>query len=94
MFRLCSTQQPPKHWEHVVSWALWHLPDPCAHRCDAGRVLCAGAALVSGKWNNQWLFWVGPISGGIIAALVYELLFNFEQKGEQSDLVSGRQPEP
>jgi Major intrinsic protein len=57
------------------------LSSPC--------VLCAGAALVAGKWADQWLFWVGPISGAIIAALAYELVFNFESKAEQTDLVSG-----
>jgi MIP family channel proteins len=34
-----------------------------------------GPALVTGIWQAQWLYWVGPIIGGIIAALIYEYLF-------------------
>jgi MIP family channel proteins len=27
-----------------------------------------GAAAVAGKWDNHWIFWVGPILGGLLAA--------------------------
>jgi aquaporin TIP len=33
-----------------------------------------GPALVSGWWNMHWIYWVAPIAGGIVAALVYEHL--------------------
>ena len=34
-----------------------------------------GSALVSGLcWDNHWLYWLGPISGGVAAALIYQLL--------------------
>ena len=35
-----------------------------------------GAAVVHNKWDDHWVFWVGPIVGGILAALVYQILFN------------------
>jgi len=31
-----------------------------------------GPALIAGYWQDQWLYWVGPLLGGAIAALVYE----------------------
>jgi MIP family channel proteins len=31
-----------------------------------------GPALVSNSWGNQLVYWVGPILGAILAALVYE----------------------
>ncbi|WAR13434.1 AQP4-like protein [Mya arenaria] len=34
-----------------------------------------GPALVQNNWANHWVYWVGPIIGGLVAALVYEYVF-------------------
>jgi len=34
-----------------------------------------GPALVADAWDNHWVYWVGPLAGGGIAALVYYLTF-------------------
>jgi MIP family channel proteins len=34
-----------------------------------------GPALVAGHWQDQWLYWVGPMIGGAIAALLYDRMF-------------------
>jgi len=34
-----------------------------------------GPALVAGVWDHHWIFWIGPLIGGALAALVYEFLF-------------------
>ncbi|KAF5747859.1 tonoplast intrinsic protein [Tripterygium wilfordii] len=34
-----------------------------------------GPALVSWSWENHWVYWAGPLIGGGIAGLVYELIF-------------------
>jgi glycerol uptake facilitator-like aquaporin len=31
-----------------------------------------GPALASGFWDNWGVYWIGPILGGIVAALLYE----------------------
>ena len=33
-----------------------------------------GPALVSGYWQDQWLYWVGPMVGAALAALLYDRL--------------------
>jgi aquaporin TIP len=34
-----------------------------------------GPALVSWSWTHQWVYWVGPLIGGAIAAIVYDVFF-------------------
>ena len=34
-----------------------------------------GPALVAGYWQDQWIYWVGPLIGGAIAALLYDRFF-------------------
>jgi MIP family channel proteins len=31
-----------------------------------------GPALLAGHWQDQWVYWVGPLLGGAIAALLYD----------------------
>lgn len=33
-----------------------------------------GPALVGWRWSNHWVYWVGPLVGGGLAALVYEYM--------------------
>ncbi|KAL5709926.1 Aquaporin TIP1-1 [Ranunculus cassubicifolius] len=34
-----------------------------------------GPAVVSWDWGNHWVYWAGPLIGGGLAGLVYELIF-------------------
>ena len=34
-----------------------------------------GPALASGVWVGHWVYWVGPILGGVIAAVVYNTVY-------------------
>ncbi|XP_077253189.1 aquaporin TIP1-1 [Tasmannia lanceolata] len=34
-----------------------------------------GPALVSWSWENHWVYWAGPLIGGGLAGVVYELFF-------------------
>lgn len=38
-----------------------------------------GPALVAGAWQNHWVYWIGPIAGAAIAALVYKTVFSLEK---------------
>ncbi|KAJ0257259.1 aquaporin TIP3-2 [Hirschfeldia incana] len=33
-----------------------------------------GPSLVGWRWENHWIYWVGPFIGGAIAALIYEYI--------------------
>jgi glycerol uptake facilitator protein len=39
-----------------------------------------GPAVFSGVWNTHWVYWVGPITGAVIAAVLYEYLFIRSEK--------------
>lgn len=39
-----------------------------------------GPALAAGFWDNQLVYWIGPIIGGIVAALVYNGIFLEKKK--------------
>ncbi|XP_060872803.1 neurogenic protein big brain-like [Metopolophium dirhodum] len=42
---------------------------------------CAfGPALVMNHWDNHWVYWFGPGAGGIIAGVVYDLIFNPQKR--------------
>lgn len=43
-----------------------------------------GPALVGGEWDNHLVYWIGPIIGAVVAALVYHYLFA-EEEMETSD---------
>ncbi len=34
-----------------------------------------GLALAAGEWADHWVYWVGPIVGGVVAAVLYEVVF-------------------
>ncbi|GAA0154260.1 hypothetical protein LIER_12294 [Lithospermum erythrorhizon] len=34
-----------------------------------------GPAVVSWRWDNHWVYWLGPFAGTAIAAVFYELIF-------------------
>uniref|UniRef100_A0A667WYG6 Aquaporin-4 n=1 Tax=Myripristis murdjan TaxID=586833 RepID=A0A667WYG6_9TELE len=34
-----------------------------------------GPAMVTWNWENHWVYWVGPVLGGTVAAALYEYLF-------------------
>ena len=34
-----------------------------------------GPALIGGHWAAHWAYWVGPIAGGCLAAIVYDTVF-------------------
>ncbi|XP_059666210.1 aquaporin TIP1-2-like [Cornus florida] len=42
-----------------------------------------GPAVVSWTWTHQWVYWVGPLIGAAIAAVVYDNIFIVENTHQQ-----------
>ena len=40
-----------------------------------------GPALISGEWADHWVYWVGPLIGGALGALTFELMYIRGRKG-------------
>eukprot|EP00918_Siedleckia_nematoides_P070300 GHVU01153452.1.p1 GENE.GHVU01153452.1~~GHVU01153452.1.p1 ORF type:complete len:281 (+),score=24.85 GHVU01153452.1:141-983(+) len=33
-----------------------------------------GPAIIAGQWENHWIYWVGPIAGGVLAGIIYDFI--------------------
>jgi len=43
-----------------------------------------GPALMTGTWDDQLVWWIGPIIGGVLAAMLYHYLFSEEAEAAAS----------
>ncbi|KAM9319875.1 aquaporin-2-like [Gastrophryne carolinensis] len=57
-----------------LSVALGHLLGIYFTGCSMNPARSFGPALITGHFDSHWVFWVGPMSGGIFAALIYNYL--------------------
>lgn len=58
--------------------------------CSINPARSLGPAVIIGKFEHQWIFWVGPFSGAIFAAFVYELCF----RPFQAQLIAAGEQKP
>ncbi|KAF0291305.1 Aquaporin AQPAe.a [Amphibalanus amphitrite] len=71
--------------------------------CHVGALKCTGAsmnparsfgpAVVTGIWANHWVFWAGPLLGGLLAAVLYSLAFRADRLGSPRSTGDENKPE-
>ena len=50
-----------------------------------------GPAVVTNQWKNHWVYWIGPISGGISAGILYKFILTqrcFSRKRSKNKFVA------
>ncbi|XP_066538121.1 aquaporin-1-like isoform X2 [Hoplias malabaricus] len=57
-----------------LSVALGHFAGVSYTGCGMNPARSFGPALVTVDFENHWVFWAGPLCGGIVAALLYDFL--------------------
>ncbi len=81
VFVVFATAMDPKGLGHLAPAAIGltvlvdHLVGVPITGASMNPARSFGPALVAGVWANHWIYWVGPLIGGALAAWVYEFLF-------------------
>ncbi len=81
VFVVFATAMDPKGLAHIAPLAIGftvavdHLVGVPMTGASMNPARSFGPALVAGAWDNHWIYWVGPLIGGAVAALVYEFVF-------------------
>jgi MIP family channel proteins len=53
-----------------------------------------GPQLVSGHWTNWWVWYVGPLAGGALAAVLYEVLYLMRGEEDPGEEAPADEDEP
>uniref|UniRef100_UPI00398EF924 aquaporin-5-like n=1 Tax=Pristiophorus japonicus TaxID=55135 RepID=UPI00398EF924 len=64
-----------------ASVTLGHLVAIGFTGCSMNPARSLGPAVITTNFNHHWIFWVGPLLGGVLAAMVYNLLLMPKRMG-------------
>ncbi|XP_070592114.1 aquaporin-6 [Erythrolamprus reginae] len=63
-----------------LSVGLGHLVGHYYTRCSMNPARSFGPAVITGNFLQQWIFWVGPLIGGILASVLYNFIIYYDPK--------------
>jgi aquaporin TIP len=81
VFTVFATAMDPKGMGNLAPIAIGlavvvgHLAGVSFTGASMNPARSFGPAVVAGEWDDQWLYWLGPLIGGAIAGLLYEFVF-------------------
>ena len=90
VFVVFATAMDPKGPGHLAPFAIGmavlvdHLIGLPLTGASMNPARTLGPAWAAGAWADHWVYWVGPLAGGAIAALLYEHVF-LRERGQQQE---------
>jgi MIP family channel proteins len=81
VFVVFATAMDPKGLAHLAPAAIGlavlidHMAGVGLTGASMNPARSFGPAVVAGEWDDQWVYWIGPLIGAALAALVYEYVF-------------------
>uniref|UniRef100_A0A8C7ELU6 Aquaporin-6 n=1 Tax=Neovison vison TaxID=452646 RepID=A0A8C7ELU6_NEOVI len=57
-----------------ISLALGHLIGVYFTGCSMNPARSFGPAIIVGRFEVHWIFWVGPLAGAVLASLIYNFI--------------------
>ena len=81
VFAVFATAIDPKGPAHLAPFAIGtvvliaHLVAVPLTGASINPARTFGPALAMEQWADHWVYWAGPLAGGVLAAIVYKLFF-------------------
>ncbi|CAN0316406.1 unnamed protein product, partial [Hapterophycus canaliculatus] len=47
--------------------------------CSINPARSFATAVTNGEWDDQWVFWAGPMLGGVLGTVVWEAILRPDQ---------------
>jgi len=54
--------------------------------CSVNPARSLGPAVIQGNFKDQWIFWIGPLSGGLVAAIYHVIVMKILPKTEPKNI--------